>query len=87
MLPLNSIKAFRYIGTYKQAGFTDNEKQWKWVAGEQKSLTAQTKISEFELESDILMSFPANVMPIPLSPVWGTVFTIRRALTLWVNGS
>ena len=59
-LTIDSIKAYRYKETYKQTGYTDEEKKWEWVSGGQTSLVGETKIGEFELDADILIAFPAE---------------------------
>ena len=59
-LTIDAIKAYRYKETYKQTGFTDEEKKWEWVTGEHTSLTGQAKIGEFELDDEILIAFPAE---------------------------
>nr|MBR4279443.1 hypothetical protein [Clostridia bacterium] len=59
-ITINSIKAYRYKETYKQTGYTDEEKKWEWVSGGQISLVGEAKIGEFELDADILIAFPAE---------------------------
>ena len=43
-LTINSIHAYRYKETYKQTGFTDDERKWEWVSSGQETLTGQAKI-------------------------------------------
>ena len=59
-LTIDTIKAYRYKETYKQTGFTDEERKWEWVSGTQTSLVGEAKIGEFELDADILIAFPAE---------------------------
>ena len=59
-LTINSIHAYRYKETYKQTGFTDDERKWEWVSSGQETLTGQAKIGEFELDANILSAFPAE---------------------------
>lgn len=59
-LTIDSIKAYRYKETYKQTGYTDEEKKWEWVSGGQTSLVGEAKIGEFELDEGILIAFPAE---------------------------
>ena len=59
-ITINSIKAYRYKETYKQTGYTDEERQWEWVSGGQTSLVGEAKIGEFELDEGILIAFPAE---------------------------
>ena len=59
-LTIDIIKAYRYKETYKQTGFTDEERKWEWVTGTQTSLVGEAKIGEFELDADILIAFPAE---------------------------
>ena len=59
-LTIDSIKACRYKETYKQTGYTDEEKKWEWVSGGQTSLVGEAKIGEFELDEGILIAFPAE---------------------------
>ena len=59
-ITINSIKAYRYKETYKQTGYTDEERKWEWVSGGQTSLVGEAKIGEFELDEGILIAFPAE---------------------------
>lgn len=59
-LTIDSIKAYRYKETYKQTGYTNEEKKWEWVSGGQTSLVGEAKIGEFELDEGILLAFPAE---------------------------
>ena len=59
-LTIDSIKAYRYKETYKQTGYTDEERKWEWVSGGQTSLVGEAKIGEFELDEGILIAFPAE---------------------------
>ena len=59
-ITINSIKAYRYKDTYKQTGYTDEERKWEWVSGGQTSLVGEAKIGEFELDEGILIAFPAE---------------------------
>ena len=59
-LTINSIKAYRYRETYKQTGYTDEERKWEWVSGGQISLMGEAKIGEFGLDEGILTAFPAE---------------------------
>ena len=59
-LTIDSIKAYRYKETYKQTGYTNEEKKWEWVSGGQTSLVGEAKIGGFELDEGILLAFPAE---------------------------
>jgi len=59
-LTLNTIKAYRYREVYKKTGFNTDEQKWEWVTNEQKSLTGEAKIGDFELDSAILIAFPTE---------------------------
>ena len=59
-LTLNTIKAYRYREVYKQTSFSTDEQKWEWVTNEQKSLTGEAKIGDFELDSPILIAFPTE---------------------------